>query len=362
MTERGNPFLRIVDRMAGPPMLRALSVLRRTRALPSAPRRIGVLCFGALGDMLLLSAIVQDLRGSYPGAEIVLLGSSTNRTIAPLLQVPEFVDLPVTRPDKALWRIRELRLDIILDSTQWACLPALLCGFSGASTVGFRTEGRHRHFAYDVTVTHRNDQHEIENFRDLARKIATLTEVMPQLRVDSEARARVSELGLGRYAVLHPWPSGVRADLKEWPTASWGLLAQGLQERGMNVVLTGAPVDVPKSRAMTAVVGGNTWLHDLAGKLNLGETAALLEQAALIVSVNTGIMHMAACLDVPVIGLSGPTNPLRWGPLSSRAVSPKPECEGCWYLNLGFEYPDSPPDCMGAISVEAVLRAVDAMT
>ena len=48
--------------------------------------------------------------------------------------------------------------------------------------------------------------------------------------------------------------------------------------------------------------------------------------------------------------------------VSARARSPRPACAGCWYLNLGFEYPGTPPDCMAAISVEAVMDAIDALT
>jgi len=88
--------------------------------------------------------------------------------------------------------------------------------------------------------------------------------------------------------------------------------------------------------------------------------------ARATVSVNTGIMHMAACCDAPVVGLHGPTNPLRWGPLTARAHNHAPQGMGCGYLNLGFEYPALPPDCMGAIAPEDViastLRALETAT
>jgi ADP-heptose:LPS heptosyltransferase len=80
------------------------------------------------------------------------------------------------------------------------------------------------------------------------------------------------------------------------------------------------------------------------------------------VSVNTGIMHISALLERPTLALHGPTNPRRWGPLGKTAVviGPGPEC-GCGYLNLGFEYPRSPPDCMARISVEEVLARLGTM-
>ncbi|MBU2867478.1 glycosyltransferase family 9 protein [Pacificibacter marinus] len=360
MAERGNPFLRLVDGVFGPPLLRATSIFRRKKSLPTQPAKIGVMCFGALGDLLLLSAIIPDLQVAYPEAEILILGSGTNKSIAPMLPASNFIELPVKRPDQALRILRGLNLDIIIDSTQWAKLPALLCAGSRAFTVGFNTAGQHKHFAYDVIVEHCNDRHEMQNFRALAAVVGPVTDTTPVLLVSDEAKAKVSSMLPNRFAVLHAWPSGARAELKEWPIENWGALAHHLhQTHGLDIVLTGAPVDEPKSTALAKEIGEASWLIDTTGKFRLSETVAVLENAVITVSVNTGIMHMAATFDVPLVGLSGPTNPVRWGPLSKLAVSPKPDCEGCWYLNLGFEYPENPEDCMGALSKEAVIGAVD---
>jgi len=83
-----------------------------------------------------------------------------------------------------------------------------------------------------------------------------------------------------------------------------------------------------------------------------------MADAACVVSVNTGNMHLAAALNVPVVGLHGPTNPARWGPIGGNAQIVRPSSDECCYLNLGWEYPRNPPDCMGAIAVEQVSLAV----
>ena len=363
MAERGNRLLRTLDDRLGPALLRLTACTRRPSIDVLPPRRIGVMCLGALGDLLLLSAVKDDLSRAHPKADIIFIGSSSNAAIAPLLDLPDFITLPVSRPDKALRILRSLKLDFILDSSQWARLPALLCAFSKARTVGFKTPGQNRHFAYDMVVEHQNDQHEIENFRALAATLVTTSGARPKLKLSQSDHERVAALNRPPYAVLHAWPSGAQAHLKEWPQSSWIDLAKRLTARGLHIVLTGAPVDVDRSQALSHAIGAmlddSTMIHNLTGKLRLSETAALLEAAQLTVSVNTGIMHMAATFPPPLVGLSGPTNPLRWGPLSPHARSPKPNCDNCHYLNLGFEYPDTPPDCMGAISVDAVMTALD---
>jgi len=65
-------------------------------------------------------------------------------------------------------------------------------------------------------------------------------------------------------------------------------------------------------------------------------------------------MHLAAALDVPVIGLHGPTSARRWGPIGRRAVAVSAPGADCGYLNLGFEYP-ARCDCMSRIAVDRVL-------
>jgi ADP-heptose:LPS heptosyltransferase len=97
-------------------------------------------------------------------------------------------------------------------------------------------------------------------------------------------------------------------------------------------------------------------VKSLAGQADLAETAMEIARAAAVVCVNTGVMHLAAALNTPLVALHGPTNPVRWGPLSADAITVAPPSDsGGGYLNLGFEYPANPPDCMAAITLEEVL-------
>jgi ADP-heptose:LPS heptosyltransferase len=76
------------------------------------------------------------------------------------------------------------------------------------------------------------------------------------------------------------------------------------------------------------------------------QTARLLRTAKAVVSVNTGIMHLSALLGVPTIGLSGPSDPVRWGPYGPEVVSLFPNQGTYAYLKLGFEYPPAVEPCL----------------
>jgi heptosyltransferase III len=88
----------------------------------------------------------------------------------------------------------------------------------------------------------------------------------------------------------------------------------------------------------------------------------VLCMASAVVAVNTGVMHLAALLDAPLVALHGPTSRRRWGPLGTRSVAlAPPDATACEFLNLGFEYPERAVDCMGSISVDEVFAAVRAL-
>ena len=76
-------------------------------------------------------------------------------------------------------------------------------------------------------------------------------------------------------------------------------------------------------------------------------------------AVNTGVMHLAALLDAPLVAVHGPTSRRRWGPVGARSVALAPaDATGCEFLHLGFEYPPGPVDCMQRIAVDTVFDAV----
>ena len=99
----------------------------------------------------------------------------------------------------------------------------------------------------------------------------------------------------------------------------------------------------------------------LVGRDGFASLCQVLLQSRLVISVNTGVMHLAAILGAPTISLNGPTNNDRWGPVGPRAVGIQSPGEGCGYLHLGFESCNGVTDCMERITVDMVLAAVDGL-
>ena len=353
--KRGSPVLHFLDRYAGIPAVAILGRARRKRTLPSKIQTFGLLRTAAIGDTVLMSAAIADLRTAFPDASVIFFAGPTNFEMANMFNgVNQVINIPINNIAAAVRRVRSMAVDVMIDFGPWPRFDALLALLSRASfTIGFQTPGQHRHYGYDATVEHSSQVHEIENYRRLVRVLGVKTGNPPRLRTPSPSASSTAN-----YAVFHLWPGGRRLKQKQWPVERWLALVEEIASREMEVVFTGAPSDRGGNDAIIERVRRHTrcFVRNAAG-LSLQETATVLAHARLVVSVDTGVMHIAAALGVPLVALHGPTSSRRWGPISERAIAVDSPLDGCGYLNLGWEYSAHPPACMECIPYETVRDA-----
>ena len=412
--ERGKALLRRLDRWLGIPLLYLIALFRPKRSrlgaqihtsLSTDPsnrltdavnlKRIGVCVFAAVGDALLAAAILADLKQyrkqiqAITGERIsvTIFSTPANAEIFKLISnFDRLVLIPITSPWHALQTMREsiaqFPVDVLIDTSQWSKIGAILCALSGAKvTIGFNTPGQYRHFAYDVLVPHSRTVHEIDNFRALLSPLNISTGALPEL--DLTGMVQGNQLLVSKpFIVLHPWASGTQSAMREWPINSWLELGKRLVSVGYAIVITGGPDDAKRAAALVQKLNASLASTNLsastpsnlddplasvpiisvAGSANWLETAQLINQAEAVVAVNTGTMHLAAILGRPLVALHGPTNPARWGPLTSGSATPvilgPGTSEGGAYLHLGSEYPKEPVYLMDQISPDAVIRAL----
>jgi ADP-heptose:LPS heptosyltransferase len=356
--ERANRLLRALDRYVGIPAVYALGLLRRKRARPRAPRSIGILKEAAIGDTVLLSAFVRDLATAFPDAGIIFFAGRDNAPVARLIASRHsVVEIPVSNPVRALAEVRRHPVELLFDCGPWPRVNAVLSALSGARhTVGFRVRGQGRHFAHDTVIEHSDAVHELENYRGMLRGLGISTGSEPSLLAPA---VEVQHLTGGReFVVCHMWSAGTGGWRKEWPEEHWLELIGALNAEGVDVMLTGSAMDGKRSAAFCDVAGSRGLrAKSVAGRIDLPQLCALLRLSRGVVSINTGVMHIAAALGVPTLSLEGPTSPGRWGPVGERCTSVVSPLPGCGYLYLGSEYSGRRPDCMAAIRVDDVATA-----
>ena len=357
--ERGNGLLRLADRCLGIPLIYLISPFghsgqekARKRIFPA---KTGIFCPGAIGDLLFTSILIDGIRRSEPQAFVEIIASEANAQALPFLQADRNSIFPITRPDKIINYIRRQNFDIFIDTSQWSRLGALISAFSGARlTVGFNTPSQHRHMLYDIPVKHSSNVHELENFLALGRSVWPDFSGKPVLRVPKSLTKR-------KFICCHMRAApGKNSCLKEWPDAHWVELIEDIKKE-YHVFLVGSGRDFLKNKNfMERHFNKDKKVHILKPR-KLWQLAVFFAKASALISVNTGIMHLAAFMELPTIGLHGPTNPLRWGPAGKNCVSLSPESGVYGYLNLGFEFPPHVKSCMEFLTVRQVKEALHSL-
>ena len=360
--QRGSKNNRRLDQWVGIPALNLLASVRRRRGLPERVERIGVMCSPALGDTLLFSGALQDLRAGLPNAHITHICMAQNLAAAEIIPgADERLVIALTKPWEAIRALRRKHLDALLDFTSWQRLTAFFTMLSGARyTVGFHTPGQHRNRGYDSTVEHRADRHETANFRGLLLGSGLVSESVPEHRPAVVVASAGEELFAGEtdLIALHLWASGQRSHLREWPEERWLELAQRLAEQDTLFVVTGAPSDLARmepfaSRLASAGLRSTVFVSPDGFR----SLTSVLRRCRLVVTVNTGVMHLAAIAGARTVAINGPNRNARWGPVGPRAVGVEAPGQGCGFLHLGFNFDGHPEDCMERTSVDAVFAA-----
>jgi len=252
-----------------------------------------------------------------------------------------------------LKEIRGANLDILIDLAPWPRLTAIVAKLSGVVTVGYRSENQCREAAFDIAVKHSSNVHETENLRRISDVFGPCEEYKVQLCVANPPCD--IRLPYEKLVILHTSAGGRRNYARSWPLDNWAELGRRLCAEGFRVGLTGTKKDDALAQEILYRVGvPPDQAFSLCGKLNLAGLMTVLEKARLVISVDTGVLHIASAVNARLIGLHGPSRSMRWGARNKQAASidsPHP-CSG--YMIFGFEQHQRELEIMPRITVDAV--------
>jgi ADP-heptose:LPS heptosyltransferase len=288
-----------------------------------------------LGDVLVTTPAIHAIRASLPAAEITLLASPVGARAgrlnpdiadvivydAPWMDPWSRLPLDPEREERTIATLRERRFDaaVIFTSFRQSPLPAAyLCYLAG---IPLRLAASIDGPGSLLTTRHRHPErmmHEVERGLDLVGAVGmTTAETRLVLRVPDEARAEAAGLVAGRrpLVALHP---GCSMPARTYP---WELYAEVVdllvRELDARVVLTGVADEAPLVEAMLGRIApaSRPRVAAAVGALSFPGFCALIEAADLVITNNTGPMHVAAALGTPVAALFALTNPPeQWGP------------------------------------------------
>ena len=329
-------------------------------------RRILIIKPSSLGDVVHALPTLAALRQTFPHAHIAWL---VKRQWAGLLERVEGLDAVwpvesgVTGWLSAIRRLRAAGFDLAVD-LQGLLRSGAMARLAGCPTrIGFANAREGSPFCY----THRvsvatTEMHAVDRYLLVAAACGASVRGAPEFRLRPlpADRQEVAVL-LGRHGLpaREPWIGvsvAARWPTKRWPPEFFATTMDHLQEKGLGrVVLIGGPDDRAAAQAVKGLL--RTVPMDLTGATAPGLLPALLESAALLLTNDSGPMHVAAAMGTPVVALFGPTSPTRTGPYGNghRVLRSGVPCSPCFsrtcrntvYL-----------ECLKTISPDKVIEAV----
>ena len=331
----------------------------------------------SLGDVLMTTPAIRALGGGWPGRRVTLLTSPAGAEVAPL--VPEIDDVIVydapwikataartdSRPEHAMAeRLRAARFDGAIIFTVYSQNPLPAAFLCYLADIPLRL-AHCRENPYQLLTDRvpdpepeRGVRHEVRRQLDLVGTIGARTDdERLSLRVPPQARAGVTRLlhecGVRMdqpWLVIHP---GASAPSRRYPPEAFAEAAGRLaREDGWQLVFTGTEAEGALIRQIRDAMGAPS--HSLAGRLELGQLAALISLAPVLITNNTGPVHVACAVGTPVVDLYALTNPQHtpWG-VANRVLFHDVPCKYC-YKSI---CPEGHHNCLRLVDSSEIVRA-----
>ena len=335
--------------------------------------KIAVLRANAIGDFIFTLPALVALRAAYPAAEIVLLGKAWHAAF--LAGRPGPVDrvevVPAVRgvgapmdatEDRAaqeafIARMVRERFDLALQLYGGGRYANPFLRRLGARlTTGLKTPDA---ISLDRWVPYVYWQNEVLRHLEVVRLAgATPIDVVPKVEVTEADRAEARLVAADSERPLVVLNPGASDPERMWPTAKFAAVGDALAEAGARVVITGAEWEAPL--AVRVREGMHHLAEDTTGRLSLGGLAGLLERCAVVVSNDTGPLHLAAAVGAASVGMYWCINLCNAGPVTTARQRPlvswKLDCSICG-VDRGKARCDHTPSFLDAISTDEVIVA-----
>ena len=376
--------MRSLDRFLGIPLCWVVGVLSkpfvRNVQLREGWKSILVIKFFGLGSVLLSTPFLSIVRERFPHAKILYLTFASNKELLDRLPHPvECVAISTRSPREfilsallALRRIRRERVQVVFDLEFFSKFSTLMSVLSGAPIrVGYALPPRWRRWNLTHPVELDRSAHVTKVFlSQLARLGVDVPSPPPVVYLTASMEETVSmerKLNLGTNGVkiicvnLNAGPTSLE---RRWEPARFINVVESYlrKHQAARFFLIGNMDERDYvERALRDSPALRTHAVNCAGELSLGELIALFHRAQLLLTNDSGPMHIAAACSTPIVALFGPESPRFYGPLGSATVIYKSiACSPClnMYNAKLFVCPYN-AQCMRSISTDEVLEAME---
>ena len=319
------------------------------------PFRILIRGSNWLGDSIITVPAVRAIKAGRPDARIIIISPEK---IAPVWKLVPDVDEVLPLKSGSLWSAVKLvrrqpafDVAILFPNSLRTALEVWLAGIP--RRVGYPGHQR-QWFLNQVVVEEPRTgpiQHQVYRYLRLARELGGPNEppesrlFLPRMRMN------------GAPAKLGLCPGAEYGPAKRWLPERFAEAALAIaQERPVQWIIFGTAADAERGAAIEAALGASC--INRIGKTSLEELASELRECALLLTNDTGTMHLATLLGIPVVSIFGSTEPRLTGPLGTghTVIRHQVECSPCFLRECPIDF-----RCMKAVGVEEVVQSVSAL-
>ncbi len=346
------------------------------------PKRVLLFRLERIGDLLMTLGAIGAIRARLPDADLRLVVGSWNAPLArclPAVDAVETFDVPWLSRERpgstlraavaqsAVWRRHGF--DLALNFEPDIRSNALVAASGAPRRAGYASGGGGAFLThaidYDRTI------HSAENAQRLVSRVLPAERFPPAADSSNGIPLRIPAAAhetAGQLLAAHDRPGpliginpGAGRLVKEWPPERFAAVAAALAaDDGATIVLLGAEGDRVQADGVRQALPPDVALIDLVGRAPLVELAAVLARLSVLITGDTGPAHLAAAVDTPVIAIFGPTDPIRYAPLTRHVevVHADLWCRPCGRLRRPPKRcTHGAPDCLTGVETDAVVAA-----
>lgn len=320
-----------------------------------------------IGDLLLVTPVLRALRTAYPDSQIALLADSKlselvkyNKNINELIVIDKKgYHNKLRHYLQAVADIRAKRFDLVINlhANERA---SFIAAFSGAKKiVGYATFGLH--WFFDKTMKNRKAiKHQVESHFDVLREFVGITAIDDrgiEMWLDDYAETKAAEIWKEQFGSTTAKVIGLNIGAS-WPTKRWrseyyAELADRLLDMGYAIAYFGGSMDREIVDETIAKMQNkdHSLLKVFTGQLSLMELAAMLKRCTVLITNDSGPMHIAVAMDVPLVTMFGSSPVPGFYPYNNKSILIKTpvDCHPCGEHHCDHH------ECMKVISVDTVL-------
>ena len=360
-------LLKFIDGIIGPSGVSLVRLIKKHRGRrPSRFKKILLIRPGGIGDAVLLFPAINALKTAFPDSDIDLLCEKRN---AGIFELSERINR-LYLYDKGLDLIKCLRssYDVVIDTEQWHRLSAIVAYLTGAAVrIGFDTNERGRLFTHRIPYSH--DDYEVYSFLHLIEPLIESSKFKvqgsgllfdldePFLNIEDDPsidfQSSTSYLQSPTVAIF-PGASVVE---RRWGGDRFGKVAKALNDKGYRVVMLGSNVDRKDAERIKKYASNS---FDLTGRTSLEDVARVLKMSKLLITADSGLMHIAYAVGTPTVSLFGSGIEKKWAPRGKKhiVINKHIDCSPC----TRFGYTPRCKrgvECLSSISVAEVIASVE---